>query len=439
MSGKPWYVGLLVLGWALSGAPLLGQRPGSSAEVATPATRPQVRPVPTAVLADDAVIRWPRDSSCAPAVPSIAPGSMRPVVPALPPQRAAVPEPQRGDDGASLGGADEHWDAAVRDVRAAADVALAELAAPNCTRVWVAITPRELQVGLLAFGDNAFLAPPGYEPGTGHVLIHVDVDGKPAPNQTVTLEVRSIPNSGGHAHLLTQDAPTAWLDRYSVATDANGDAKVKITAGYRGGTEYVVAAAVLGGKRVEYGATVRIRHPNLRDIWTMNGSPGVSPRWPFVYIGETTAHPKGTNHYFQEREINKLMYILISAHERMTALKLGKWGKSTLCIMRMNDASLPDGGRFGADYALPNTADAYRPVGGAPSNKVAQDPNPDRSHKRHDRGLSLDLDRLTVDGCALDYTILGAFAEVWGGVVYDEGGHAHVELPDPRHPAYVGR
>ena len=333
----------------------------------------------------------------------------------------------------------------LRDVRFGPRISdLSPVAAPDsgCTTIWVSISPAQLQVGLIQFPSNAFIAPPGYSPGVGIVMLQVMIDGKPASGRVVELEVRSAPATGGHAHLKTTKAPTAWLSSYVTITDVNGMAKVRITAGYRGGFEIVAAKTQVGEKWVEGSAAVQIRVPGLSDIKQSQGAMGTSPAWPFIYIGATPAHPDGTNHYFRTSEMGKLVGVLYAGHKLHQSMPSGAaagWVPGRLCALRLNDASLPLGGRFGSDGNLPNNADAYRAMNGAPASKVAQDPNPERSHKRHDRGLSLDVDRRTADGCTLNYTIFGELLKPWGGVAYDEDGHMHIELPDPKHPAYVKR
>jgi len=368
--------------------------------------------------------------------------------PALAPALAPAPHAGAGQRG-HLPGCDS---AVTRRGGPRAEASDPAAAVPDglCTRLAMIVSPQSIPPGMTP-QTGVLLQVPAINPGTGTVLVHVDIEGKPGRNVTVQLTVRSVPGSGGHRHLTGWSYPTAWLENTSVRTDTSGDAETVLHVGYRGGVELVEAQTTAGAPKMTATFQVEVRQPGLVDFFGPDGFPTTQPRAPYFPVGATAAHPQ--NHFVARDALNVVHDILLTFWQRQ-AMRHPELQAPRLRPLQLNDMSLSAGGRFRAEpsSAFANEQCAYA----APGRPVTQDYDLVSGHRSHDRGYDVDIAtcfalptanggwrRVTDAECqtlargsngymrvmALDEQGLSDIAAKYGAVVFAEGDHWHLRVP----------
>jgi hypothetical protein len=219
----------------------------------------------------------------------------------------------------------------------------------------IALTPHTASLyprvrALWVNGDSI----PEHEPDTVRLQVAVTLDGNPAPGGTaVTLRAEFLPNSGGHAHVMTAlpftSAPAAEsgpeqgtpvvgyflsatgqkLPDLHLLTNGTDTITTKLVAGYLGGQARVIASVYVGEQLVRDTAVVTYAVPGLVRLSDYIAA-------DVYWIGGTSEHPQGDNFYVQSSLSGALQGIAESL----------KVTSPQALYVQYNDASLPDGGPF---------------------------------------------------------------------------------------------
>lgn len=264
----------------------------------------------------------------------------------------------------------------------------------SCTRLYIKADPPVIQVGisatkvsmtqrfLEAFPD---LIPTGYastiespkiEPGEGEIVVKVFRDGQPVNNQDVYLRTDPRGHPGrygvtyGHEHIalgMSSLTPSIMLkgqrtpgQEVRTRTDSDGEVRVSVKAGYRGGPEAVIARTVLQGMacprgvpgshqtnhgcQIERAIAVIPRHGEFTHFARALGYdewPEPSESFPFLMTGYTDRHHY--NHWIDRRKARQIANTFLLIWREDAA----KYDRPR--YFQLNDMSLEYGGVFHLD------------------------------------------------------------------------------------------
>jgi hypothetical protein len=283
--------------------------------------------------------------------------------------------------------------------------------------------------------------------GTGRLTAKVYIDGKPAPNQVVTLTThplarapRGLGRTIAHDHIAQDPAghpPTIRIDRNRVTTDSNGEAVVNVTAGDRGGVEGIRAEFTLRGTRFVGERAVVVRHMRIFEHFVEAAgywggrAPAASTEFPFMMVGHTRQHSNA--HWLQQGASGvavRQLKMVWAGDERRTAHRDGE-----KMFIALNDMSLEYGGVFHV------TTSAY------PNRKCTLAEGYGAGHGGHNTGLEIDMNPCyqvagkgyidgpsCYDGTGLrvNERRLAAYIVGYGGRILVHGRssfHYHIRLP----------
>lgn len=289
-----------------------------------------------------------------------------------------------------------------------ASMAIAGVAVPgadgDCTRLYIKADPPVLQVGIAAsrvsmtqrfldtFSDlipsgfSATIEQPAIEPGEGEVIVKVFSAGQPVHGQDVYLRTDPRGHPGrygvtyGHEHIalgMGSMTPSIKIkgqrapgQEVRARTDSDGEIRVSVNVGYRGGPEAVIARTVLknvscpagvpGAKQTNQGCQIEraiaviARHGEFTHFARALGFdewPEPSESFPFLMTGYTDRHHY--NHWIQRQYARSIANTFVLVWRDDAAQKY-----DTPRYIQMNDMSLEYGGTFhlNGDCLSPGTS-----------------------------------------------------------------------------------
>jgi hypothetical protein len=185
------------------------------------------------------------------------------------------------------------------------------------------------------------------------IVVRVSKDGQPLANHPVNLSLKIILHSGGHNHdkkdnkypknegTIVEVADSS-KNQLTALTNARGELKLQLVAGSFGGLYTFNASTIIRGKTYRKIDTLLVRVPGLDTIpdspyYVKTGGTcnHHGPRTDGLYPGCRTPDE---NHYLEPIPMDSLEKAAKDFYEADWNAKQEK--------MRINDASLPDGGEF---------------------------------------------------------------------------------------------